>query len=579
MSLLAVVLISAVVLFSAYWIYGPILSRLLRLDPKAETPAVRLRDDVDYMPIEPKFLLTQHFSAIAAAGPIVGPILAGAMFGWAPALIWILVGSVLIGGVHDMTSLVASIRHQARSIADVVREHMTPRSYLLFLAFIWLALVYIVVAFTDITAASFVGALKLENGETVTGAGIATSSLLYLALPILMGLVLRYTRMPLSLATAIFLPLVGVAIWAGQYLPFDLEKLLGVDAAVAQRVWCVVLLIYCFVASVIPMWLLLQPRGHLGGFFLFIALGGGALGLIFGGKTVEYPAFIGWESLQGQPLFPLLFVTIACGACSGFHSMIASGTTSKQLRRETDARLVGYGTMLMEGMVAVVSLACVMMLRPSDDLITGPGNPKPNLLYAQGIGSFLAVLGIPASFGVSFGLMAFTTFVYDTLDVCTRLGRYILQELTGWNTRLGRAVCTAATAGVPLIFLLRQPIQGGKVTPTWRIFWDLFGASNQLLAALTLIGVTVWLWQTRRARWVWFVTGLPAVLMYLMSTWALGRIIYSTYLKTGAGLDLVAWVAVVLLALAALMLVEAILVVFGGVGPTRRHGAPALAAG
>jgi carbon starvation protein len=327
------------------------------------------------------------------------------------------------------------------------------------------------------------------------------------------------------------------------------------------------------------MWLLLQPRGHLGGFFLFIALGGGALGLIFGGKTIEYPAFIGWESLQGQPLFPLLFVTIACGACSGFHSMIASGTTSKQLRRETDARLVGYGTMLMEGMVAVVSLACVMMLRPSDDLITGPGNPKPNLLYAQGIGSFLAVLGIPASFGVSFGLMAFTTFVYDTLDVCTRLGRYILQELTGWNTRVGRAVCTAATAGVPLVFLMRQPIQGGKVTPTWRVFWDLFGASNQLLAALTLIGVTVWLWQTRRALWVWFVTGLPAVLMYLMSTWALGRIIYSTYLKTGAGLDLVAWVAVVLLALAALMLVEAILVVFGGVGPTRRHGAPALAAG
>ncbi len=577
MSLLAIVVLSAVVLMAAYWIYGPILSRLLRLDPKAETPAVRLRDDVDYVPIEPKFLLTQHFSAIAAAGPIVGPILAGAMFGWAPALIWILVGSVLIGGVHDMTSLVASIRHQARSIADVVREHMTPRSYLLFLAFIWLALVYIVVAFTDITAASFVGALKLENGDTVTGAGIATSSLLYLALPILMGLVLRYTRMPLSLATAIFLPLVGVAIWAGQYLPFDLEKLLGVDTAVAQRVWCVVLLIYCFVASVIPMWLLLQPRGHLGGFFLFIALGGGALGLIFGGKTVKYPAFIGWESLQGQPLFPLLFVTIACGACSGFHSMIASGTTSKQLRRETDARLVGYGTMLMEGMVAVVSLACVMMLRPSDDLITGPGNPKPNLLYAQGIGSFLAVLGIPGSFGVSFGLMAFTTFVYDTLDVCTRLGRYILQELTGWNTRLGRAVCTAATAGVPLIFLLRQPIQGGKVTPTWRIFWDLFGASNQLLAALTLIGVTVWLWQTRRARWVWFVTGLPAVLMYLMSTWALGRIIYSTYLKTGFHLDLVAWVAVVLMALAALMLVEAILVVFGGVGPTRRHGAPALA--
>ncbi|MBX7075043.1 MAG: carbon starvation protein A, partial [Pirellulales bacterium] len=485
MSLLVVVIASAACLLVAYWTYGPVLSKLLQLDPKVETPAMALRDDVDYAPIEPRFLLTQHFSAIAAAGPIVGPILAGAMFGWAPALIWILIGSIFIGGVHDITSLTASVRHQARSIAEVVRDHMTRRSYVLFLTFVWLALVYIVVAFTDVTAASFVGSIHLDNGQTVSGGGIATSSLLYLALPILMGLALRYTKVSLGLATVIFLPLVGLSIWVGQYFPLDVASLLGVDTATAQRYWGVALLLYCFVASVVPMWLLLQPRGHLGGFFLFIALGGGALGLIFGGETIQYPAFKPVNA--AQPVFPILFITIACGACSGFHSLIASGTTSKQLRRETDARLIGYGTMLMEAMVAVVSLCCIMMLPINHPSLAG--GAKPNLLYALGIGRFLETLGIPATFAVSFGLMAFTTFVYDTLDICTRLGRYIIQELTGWQSRAGKLFATALTASVPLFFLLRQPLDpSGKLTPTWMIFWELFGASNQLLAALALIG-------------------------------------------------------------------------------------------
>src|SRR6185503_17838652 len=180
-----------------------------------------MRDGVDYEPIPPKFLLSQHFSAIAAAGPIVGPILAGAMFGWLPALIWILIGAIFIGGVHDMSALTASIRHKARSIAEVTREHMSQRSFMLFLTFVWLALVYIIVAFTDITAASFVGIVKLENGQEVSGAGIASSSLMYLALPVLMGLLLKYGKMSLGLATILFLPLVGLSIWAGQFIPLD----------------------------------------------------------------------------------------------------------------------------------------------------------------------------------------------------------------------------------------------------------------------------------------------------------------------------------------------------------------------
>jgi carbon starvation protein len=563
MTLLHVALISAAVLLVAYRVYGPLLSRLLRLNPDAATPAVTLRDDVDYVPIEPKFLMSQHFSAIAAAGPVVGPILAGAMFGWLPALVWILVGAVFIGGVHDITALVASIRHRARSIAEVVREHMTRRSYVLFLAFVWLSLIYIIVAFTDVTAQAFLGEIKLENGETVSGGGIATSSLLYVALPVVMGLLLRYTRLPLGAATLIFLPLVGLVIWGGQWIPFDLGDAFGLSNAQANKVWNVALLGYCFVASLVPMWLLLQPRGHLGGYFLYVVLLGGALGIVFGGRSIEYPAFIGWETAAGVSLFPFLFITIACGACSGFHSIIASGTTSKQLRRETDARVIGYGSMLLEAMVAVISLSCVMMLSRSSELIDRPGGPQPNLLYALGVGNFLSVVGIPAAFGVSFGLMAFTTFVYDTLDVCTRLGRYVLQELFGWRGAAGRWVATALTAGAPLAFLLWQPVDAaGQSVAVWRVFWELFGASNQLLAALTLLGVTVWLWRTRRAAWVWLVTGLPMLWMYVISMWALVQIV-SRHLD-GAALprNPVPYVAAVLVGLGALMLIEAVRVLF-----------------
>lgn len=570
MSLLAVVIISAVCLGTAYVVYGSTLARLLRLDPKAVTPAVELRDDIDYAPIEPKYLMSQHFSAIAAAGPIVGPILAGVMFGWLPALIWILVGSIFIGGVHDITSLVASVRHKARSIAEVVRVHMSRRSYVLFLIFIWIALVYIIVAFTDIVAGSFVGTQVLENGMEISGGGVATSSMLYLALPVIMGCLLRFTRLSVNWATIIFLPLVAFAIWVGQKIPFDLAALLGASEAGARRTWDVILLGYCFVASIVPLWLLLQPRGHLGGYFLYIALLGGMLGLMLGGRSAEYPAFVGWNAANGDPLFPILFITIACGACSGFHSIIASGTTSKQLRTETDAKVVGYGSMLLEGMVAVVSLCCVMMLtRESAIALQG----KPNYIYAQGIGSFLSTIHVPASFAISFGLLAFTTFVYDTLDVCTRLGRYILQELTGAKGKAGRWVATAVTAGTPLLFVMQQATDAkGNVIPAWRVFWGLFGASNQLLAALTLVGVTVWLWRTYRARWVWFVAGVPTVFMYCMSGWALLRYARAGFFTEdwhykGLPGEAVPWAAVVLVGLAALLLIEAIRVFLGAARP------------
>lgn len=554
MSLLLVVAGVTVVLALAYWLYGGMLKRLFRLDPDAKTPAVTMRDDVDYVPIPPHFLMGQHFSAIAAAGPIVGPIVAGVAFGWGPALAWILIGAIFIGGVHDFSSLIASVRHQACSITEVVRLNMNRRAYLLFLGFIWIALVYIIVAFTDVTAQSFVGDVTLEDGTVVKGAGIATSSLLYLALPVLMGLLMRYAKLSIGWATVVFLPLVGVAIWAGQKLPMDVESLFGVSPSTALKIWDVALLSYCYIAGLVPMWLLLQPRGHLGGCFLYAAIIGAGAGLVIGGKTVQYPAINAWTAGNGDTMIPFLFITIACGACSGFHAIVASGTSSKQLRCEPDARPIGYGTMLLEALVAAVSLACVMMLASGDPML----KKAPNFIYANGIGEFLAVFHVDKAFGISFGLLAFATFVYDTLDICTRLGRYIIQELTGWKGRVGRWTATAIMAATPLLFVMRTATDAkGNAIPAWKAFWTLFGASNQLLAALTLLGVTVWLVHCYRARWIWFVVGIPTAFMYTMSVWALCGILAMRMSKASWWTDPVPWVACILIVLAVLMLFEA----------------------
>lgn len=599
MSLLAIVAFTGVVLIAAYLTYGRFLSRFLELDSRAATPAVEMRDGVDYDPIEPKFLLSQHFSAIAAAGPIVGPILAGLYFGWVPALLWIIIGSIFIGGVHDMMALTASIRHKARSIAEVVRDHMSQLSYILFLIFIWLALVYIIVAFTDITAGAFlVGSEELRLGMTtaadpsaltaetisetgdVPGGAIATSSLLYLVLPIVMGLLLRYTRLSLGLATIIFVPLVGVVIWLGQFAPLDMgvivqhfrpgQSLAEADVT-ARKIWDVLLLGYCLIAGVVPVWLLLQPRGHLGGYFLYAALAAGVVGVIFGGFTVEYDAFRGWDAsgANGESFMPFLFVIIACGACSGFHAMIASGTTSKQLSHETDAQPIAYGAMMLEAMVATLALACVMIVPAGSKVL----DREANVIYADGISKFLSVFLIPKAFAMSFGLMAFTTFVYDTLDVCTRLGRFIVQELTGLHNRFGRLLGSTLTAGVPLFFVMRTALNAnGQPIAVWKVFWPLFGASNQLLAALTLLGVTVWLWRTKRSPLVWFITGIPTLLMYVMSIWALAKMTWPKFHDAVSGVlilpkDPVPWVGVLLMVLAALMLVEAVRAILGTKSP------------
>ena len=565
MSVLSIIIGSTVVLLVAYFTYGSFLAKkVFALDDKVVTPAVEMEDGSNFVPASKQMLLGQHFSAIAAAGPINGPILAAIWFGWGPALFWCLLGCIFIGGVHDMGSLVASVRNKARSITDVIRLHVSNRAWVLFMIFVWLCLVYIIVAFGDITASSFVGNVTLENGEKVLGAGIASSSIMYLIIPVIMGLVMRFTGINETVASLIFLPVVGIAIWVGQYIPFYLPFIDPADTVLTQKAWVVVILLYCLVAAQVPIWLLLQPRGAVGGYFLYIALFFAAVGLLFGNFSIEYPMFtkMGLNGEMGSafwfPMFPLLFITVACGACSGFHALVSSGTTSKQLRCETDAKSVGYGAMLLEGMVAIVSIACVMIVAQGSDIT----KMAPNFIYARGIGSFMELIGIPATIGISFGLMAFTTFVYDTLDVCTRLGRYIIEELTGLKGILGAILGTGLTSIVPLIFIFQKitDVKGNPI-PAWRAFWPLFGASNQLLAALALIGVSIWLMRTRKGLY-WLAAFIPAMGMFVMSNWALCDLVYEGLALGKVHISL-AYVSIVLIVLSICVAFETILAMFG----------------
>ena len=484
-TLIVIAVAFLVLLVAGYRLYGSWIARQMHLDPAASTPARDRNDGVDFVPTRPFYLFGQHFAAIAAAGPIAGPIIAVQAFGWLPCLLWIALGVVLIGAVHDFLALAASVRHGARSIAEITREHLGARAGMAMLGFIWLALVYVIVAFADITAGSFVTGVEELRGAAVTfhpGGAVAAASIFYLLLAVVMGLVQRFVNPPLWLLTLLFVPATFGAVWLGTRY----STLFILDA----KLWALLILAYCCVASMVPVWALLQPRGYLGGFVLYFALALGVIGIFSGRFEIQQPAFKSFDAggMTGL-LFPFLFVTIACGACSGFHGLVCSGTTSKQIDRETDAKSVGYGGMVAEGFVALIAMVTVMIVAQKD--LVGL---KPGTIYGNGIGSFLTiVIGEKyRNFAITFGAMAFSTFVFDTLDVCTRLGRYILQELLRWPTRLGAWVGTFVTMVLPLYFIAFAP------PGSWVKFWTLFGASNQLLAALTLLAITVWLHQRRQ---------------------------------------------------------------------------------
>ena len=523
LTLLAVVFVAWLVL--GYFGYGRWITKQFALDDRRSTPAHDLNDGEDYVPTRPFYLFGQHFSAIAAAGPIAGPIIACLAFGWLPCLLWIALGVVLIGAVHDFATLTASIRHSAKSVAEITRDQLGLGAGRAMMAFIWIALVYVTVAFTDITAGTFVAGDDALVGETRfnPGGAVALASGLYLVLSIILGLVERFIKPPLWLATIIFVP----ATFALSYVGTQYSHLLNFG----HQTWAIVILVYCVVASLLPVWALLQPRGYLGGFVLYTAIAVGVIGILFGGFAIQQPAFKSFDvgGLTGM-LFPFLFVTIACGACSGFHGLVCSGTTSKQIDKETHARPVGYGGMLAEGFVAFIALVTVMIA--ASDALVGPDGRSLSAgkIYGNGIGNFLTLLigKDNLQFAITFGAMAFSTFVFDTLDVTMRLGRYLIQELIGIPGHVGALIGTLITVALPFVLIFfAKP--GSYVE-----FWTLFGASNQLLAALTLLSITAWLYRARRR--IAF-TLIPMLFVLVITLWALGSMVYSN-LQAASGVDI-----------------------------------------
>jgi len=529
-----------------YFLYGKFLANRYELDNSRATPSHTDYDGVDRVPAYKAVLLGHHFSSIAGAAPIVGPIIAALAFGWLPVLLWIVLGAIFIGGVIDFSAMVASIRHKACSIAEIGRNYMSPLSYRLLLVFIWFTLVYVLTVFADLTATTFV-----DNG------GVASSSLMFIVFAVLFGLVINKFKVSLVRASVIFIPLVFAAIWAGQKVPISPDLLAGLITDDPRKNFSIILIVYCFAASTTPVWILLQPRDYLSSFLLYASIIAGFIGILLGGFAVKYPAFISWSVPQMGTLFPILFITVACGACSGFHSIVASGTSSKQLNKESDARPVAYGGMLLEGIVAVIALATVVMLSKSDPLTSRP----PLQIYGEGIGNFVGLMGIPARFGESFGLLALSTFILTTLDTATRLGRYIFEELFNLKGRCARYISTFATLVLPTIFvLITIKDANGNPMPAWKAIWPVFGASNQLLAGLVAIVIATWLHKTGRK--LGFIL-LPVFFMNVVTIWAL-IVLLREYRFSAVGI-----IASVLSLLAALLICEACRTVSGFVKRSR----------
>ncbi|MBN1113867.1 MAG: carbon starvation protein A, partial [Oligoflexia bacterium] len=343
-------IVTVLIFIFSYKYYGNYISGILGLDNCNKTPSHYDYDGIDRVPANKAILLGHHFSSIAGAGPIVGPIIAALAFGWLPVFLWIILGAIFIGGVHDFSSLVASIRHKAKSIAEISKNYMNNTVYKIFLIFIWLSIIYILIVFIDLTSSTF-----------VSDTGVAVSSSFFILLAIFFGLTIYRFKLSIIKSSLIFVPLVFLSAFAGKLLPLDgssIPVFLGSPA----KTWNLILIVYCFIASTTPVWILLQPRDYLSSFLLYATVIGAFTGILFGGFDFNYPAFVTWNDPVLGTLFPVLFITVACGACSGFHSIIASGTTSKQLNQECDAKPIGYGSMLIEGIIAVIALVIVITL-------------------------------------------------------------------------------------------------------------------------------------------------------------------------------------------------------------------------
>jgi len=516
--------------FSAGYLgYSKYLSRFVELDDDRETPAHKYEDGQEYVPSKKPVLLGHHYSSIAGGAPIVGPITAAMWWGWVPAFLWIAIGNPLFGSVHDFMSLSSSVRHEGKSIGYIIGEYVGERGKQMILWFAFLTIILVIAVFALVVALVF-----NAYPESATASGI------YIALALAFGAYLYQIDGPFLPGAVAFVAMVFAGVWVGIQYPVALvpgEYARGAivlfEGLPAPAVlgsanigaWIPVVIIYAFVASVLPVWMLLQPRDFLTSSILYTGVGGTLLAVIVGtiAGTASQPLTVNLSAFNGffgdpqftpAPLFPILFVTIACGTISGFHSLVSSGTTAKQLDKETDARLIGYGGMLGEGLLASVALVTVAVYAQAP-AGGGIGLALPN--FATGGGIILTSFGLAPITGATFMGLVLVSFLLTSTDTAMRLGRYMLEEIIGTPETQVQEVAAnryvnAGLQAFPAYIL----VASGR----WADLWPLFGGANQTLAALALLVATVWLanWDDTKQL---LSTGVPMAVMFTVTTSAL----------------------------------------------------------
>jgi len=469
MSAIWLVLIALAAFIVAYLTYGSYIVKKLGIDPKIKTPAYTMRDDFDYVPARAPVLMGHHFASIAGAAPILGPIVA-ATFGWIPVFLWIVLGTIFMGAVHDTTALFASVRHRAKSISEVLKENVGISSKKLFAAFATLTLILIMAVFAIVIAKMFVNIPSTS-----------TASILFIALAIPFGYAIFRRGAPLLWSSIVGVALLILCVWLGVLFPISLSF----------TVWVVILFVYAFVAASLPVWFLLQPRDYLNSYLLYVFLVVGVIGILVTNPAIQLPAFTGFKTNLGY-LFPILFVTVACGAISGFHSIVSSGTTSKQLSSEAHIKPIGYGGMLLEGLLAVIALTTVAYLLLGDYTALlkelGWGG-----VFSSGVGHFLTSIGIPVEVGMGFGGLVLSAFALTTLDTATRLCRFLFVELSEKEEGKPATIITVVTNRYVAGIIVVVAAGAFALTGTCMDIWPIFGSANQLLAGLALLAGAVWL--------------------------------------------------------------------------------------
>lgn len=530
--------IALVVCACGYFIYGRWLVRLWGVDPNARTPAYVHEDGNDYVPSSKFTVFAHQFSSITGAGPVTGPIIA-AMFGWAPVMLWLMVGGIFFGAVQDFTALYASVKNEGKSMGMLIEQYIGKTGKKMFLLFSWLFTLLVTAAFADIVASTFNG-FKADGGLATPNAAAASISMLYIVVAIAFGYFLKKCPLAEGPKLAVAIVLMIAMLWAGIEYPLYYDK----------TTWLYVVFAYMFMAAVMPMWLLMEPRDYLSVFLLLGMIASGVIGVIFTNPSIELPAFNGFV-VNGQPLFPILFITIACGAVSGFHSLVSSGTSSKTVSNEKDMLFIGYGSMLIESILAVVSLIVV------GAAATGGVMPKgtPFQIFAGAVGGFMGMFGLSAHVATCVITMCVSALALTTLDSVGRIGRMCFQELftSGKSEEMSglqKVLTNKYFATVITLFFGYLLCLGGYMN-----VWPLFGAANQLCAALVFISLSVFLKVTGRQGWMLYV---PMGFMFAATMSALAMSIYGIVNKlvTGApfgmltdGLQLVVAIALIILAL------------------------------